>query len=143
MTRAAWLLLTAVPLGLLLCGCGSPYRLGIEAGDSDVAFRIREGGTVRTWLDRDGKGLTLLVESGPPSGVVELIDPTTCEVLDSKALPQSSSFVFVDSLYRESPSGKSTYDYVLEFGPLDDYTGSPPTPPNFSGCPDASASVAP
>ena len=92
-----------------------------------LVVRIRASATTWSWLLRPSRSLTLLACPEPIEGVVELVDPETCTVLDESALPDHS---FVAHL---TPGVEDPPDYRMDLAP-DTSTGLDPTPPDFTGC---------
>jgi hypothetical protein len=92
-----------------------------------LVVRVTTQTARQSWLVPPGGNALLFYQQAPLEGVVELVDPLTCEVFDKDTLPSSPTVIEPGSLDTQPP------DY--ELGMIEDRANRGPlAAPNFKGC---------
>lgn len=121
--------LTLVGAATLVPGCVPGWRLDATNDTlSAYVIRIERDGNRRAWSLDAQSALTLMSELGPPSGVVELLDPDDCTVLARADLPERSSTLFPVADFRTATG------HGIVFAPEVGYEPRPAASPDFTGC---------
>jgi hypothetical protein len=114
----------------MLVGCGgrTGWSLAIQ-NDAGAALvvRIDAGKTQSAWLVQDQDALVVFEMAAPVHGTMYLVDPSTCDVLDQRAIPSGDSIVLLE-VDGSAPGAYAMYPHA------DRLTNTPVSPSNFQRC---------
>jgi hypothetical protein len=118
---------------LVLAGCaGSPERWTLTVYNDHIhdpiVVRVHTARGVGDWLLQPQQVDTLIVGDSQMAGLIEVLDPTTCERLVQREFaPEPSLYVRLD----RGMDGEGAWFLRLSPFDPDDADGMPP---NFAGC---------